>query len=114
MTYLEFLAEKFLGPIRSKLDNIERLLIAMADQSALLNSIAEGLRALGASVSALLAENATLRTRNAELEGEEVAESAATTSVKAEFDAVAGLFTAEPTVPDVPPLEPPVEPTPEG
>lgn len=84
----------------------------MADQSALLNSVADGLRTLGATVTALLSENATLRARNAELEGEDVAESAASVNVKAEYDNLAGLFTAEPSVPDVEPLPPVEEPAP--
>lgn len=90
---------------------IERMLTAMADQSALLNSVAEGLRSLGGTVSALVAENATLRARNAELEGEEAAESAATSNVKAEYDSLAALFNSEPSVPDVEPLPEP-EPAP--
>ncbi len=103
------------GKTNRTLERLERIITAMADQSALLNSVADGLRTLGGTIAALRDENTGLRARNAELEGEEVAESAATANVKAEFDKVAGLFTAEPDVPDVEPLpdapveEPPVE-----
>lgn len=87
---------------------IERIVTAMADQSALLNSVAEGLRNnLGPAVAKLVAENATLRARNAELEGEDTAESQAASDVKVAYDDLAGQFTNEPSVPDVEPLPEP-------
>lgn len=72
----------------------------MADQSQMLNEVADGLSALGPAVADLLAENARLR-------GEDEAESAAATRVRSEYDALAGRFQSEPSVPDVEPLPAP-------
>lgn len=77
----------------------------MADVSDVLNGVAEGLRdRLGPSISELLAENNSLRVRNAELEGEDVAESAAAASVKDAFDGVAALFDQTDEAPTPEPL----------
>jgi hypothetical protein len=83
---------------------LQRLEMKMADNSALLNQVADGLTNLGPAISALVAENASLR-------GEDTAESAAASRVKEGFDHVAGLFTTAPEVPDVQPL-PPVDEAP--
>lgn len=101
--------------IRPVLNKITRLESKMADVSEVLNEVAAGLRGpLASSIQALIAENSTLAARNAELEGEDVAESSAASDVKAAFDEVAGVFAA-PELPDVPELEPvveePVDPT---
>ncbi|MDP9144016.1 MAG: hypothetical protein M3N43_04870, partial [Actinomycetota bacterium] len=72
--------------VHEDIREMKREIRLMADQSALLTSIADGLRGLGAAVATLRDENITLRARNAELEGEDVAESAATDTVKTEFD----------------------------
>lgn len=78
----------------------------MADQSTLLNDIAAGLSGpLAGSIQVLIAENAELR-------GEDAAESAAAQNVKSAFDSVASLFAAEPEAPAVEPLpEPETGPT---
>lgn len=75
------------------------------DNSQMLNDVALGMIALGEVVGPLLAENAALR-------GEDAAESAAAGNVKSAFDGLAAKFTAEPSLPDVPPLEPAPEPGP--
>jgi hypothetical protein len=97
---------------------------AMADNSALLNEVAEGLRGplltsvtdLIASEKAALARVAELEGRNAELEGEDAGESAAAQAVRSAFDGLAAKFADDPEAPDVQPLpepEPaPVDPTP--
>lgn len=89
---------------RSTLTRMESL---MADTSALLNEVADGLRGpLATSIQELIAENASLK-------GEDAAESTAAQNVKAAFDELAGKFTSDPSTPDVPPLDPaPVEPAP--
>jgi hypothetical protein len=92
---------------------LNRLESLMADTSALLNEVAAGLRGpLATSIQDLIAENASLR-------GEDTAETGAAANVKAAFDELAGKFTADPSTPDVPPLDPapvgggdlPAEPT---
>jgi hypothetical protein len=84
---------------------IKEMVILMADQSVVLNDVAEKLRGpLASSVQALIQENADLRRSNAELSGEDVQESAATENVVSAFNEVSNLF--EPAeLPDVPPLE---------
>lgn len=83
----------------------------MADEiTPVLESVAAGLADLAVSIGALIAENAQLRTRNAELEGTEATQSAAAADVKSRFDNVAGLLTAEPSAPDVDPLPEPEQP----
>jgi hypothetical protein len=90
---------------------INRLEKLMADMSTVLAEVAAGLRGpLATSITALIAENTTLRARNAELEGEDAAESAAADDVRDAFDDVAGLFAPVPDV-DVDPLpDPPADP----
>ena len=100
--------------IKLKIDKMEA---NMADVSQVLNDVAAGIRDnLGPRISELLAENATLRVRNAELEGEDVAESDAASGVKTAFDGVAGLFDQTDEAPTPDPLpEPPATPgVPEG
>lgn len=94
--------------------DMKELVRTMADDiTPVLTGVAQGLADLGPKLSALLAENAELRARNAELEGTEATQSAAATDVKAAYDNVAGLLTAEPSAPDVEPLpEPEPEPGP--
>lgn len=93
--------------------NIRKLVDHMADISPLLNEVAESLRGgLSTSIQAILEENAALRATNAELSGEDVAESEAAANVKAAFDEVASKFTAAPEAPDVEPLPLPDEPAP--
>jgi hypothetical protein len=90
---------------------------AMADNSALLNEVAEGLRGplltsvtdLIASEKAALARVAELEGRNTALEAEDAGESAAAQAVRTAFDGLAAKFTEAPEVPDVDPLP---EPTP--
>lgn len=82
---------------------IDKMGANMADVSQVLNDVAAGIRDnLGPRISELLAENASLRTRNAELEGEDVAESDSAAGVKTAFDGVVGLFdqTEEAPTPD--------------
>lgn len=94
----------------------------MADTSALLNEVADGLRGpLATSITELIAENQRLAADNATLSGEDAAESSAAANVRSAFDEVAGKFTAAPEVPDVAPLPEPApnppadqEPTPGG
>lgn len=92
-----------LKPITDRLTEMEE---KMANEAEVLNSVADKLNSdVFPSVSALLAENLQLRTRNAELEGEDVAESAASGRVVDATNAVAGLF-ADPELPDVEPVAP--------
>lgn len=85
----------------AKFDHLETL---MADVSALLNDVAAGLSGpLATSITELIAERDALAAQNAELTGEDVAESAAATNVKTAFDGVAALF-APAELPDVEPL----------
>ena len=74
----------------------------MADTSTVLNEVSEGLRTLGPRIADLLTENDALRKRNAELEGEDVAESDAAVSVKSAYDGVVAAFdqTDEAPTPD--------------
>lgn len=98
----ETVREWLLAPLTARLTNLEA---SMADTSALLTEVANGLRGpLYTSVQALIASEAAARAEAAELRGEDVAESAAAQDVRAAFSEVAGLFAAEPTVPDVPEL----------
>lgn len=92
--------------IQMKIDKMGK---NMADVSQVLNDVAAGIRDnLGPRISELLAENAQLRVRNAELEGEDVAESEAAAGVKTAFDGVAGLFDQTEEAPTPDPLpEPP-------
>lgn len=101
-----------LSEIRTQLKEIKTL---MAADRELLAQIAEGLTTLATPVSDLIASEAALRARVAELEGEAAADEAgdleAAGAVKTAFDNLAGKFQAEPEVPDVEPLpEVPGEP----
>lgn len=91
--------------IPTRLKKLETIMAADRD---LLATIAEGLTALATPVSDLIASEAALRARVAELEGDAAADEAgdlaAAGSVKAAFDNLAGKFAAEPEVPDVEPL----------
>lgn len=88
---------------RSTLNRLEG---QMADNSTLLNDVATKLRdRVFPAVSELVAENTRLATENASLKGEDVAESAAAENVRTATDEVADLFAADPTTPDVPPLD---------
>jgi t-SNARE complex subunit (syntaxin) len=87
--------------VTTRLKEIKKL---MADNSQLLNDVADGLAQLNQPVADLLAENARLR-------GEDEGESAAAARVRAAYDGIAEKFRAEPQVPDVAPL-PPVDEAP--
>lgn len=94
--------------IPADIDHLETL---MADVSALLNEVADGLSGpLATSINELIAERDALAAQNAALTGEDVAESEAAGRVKSAFDAVASKFTATPEVPDVEPLPEPEAP----
>lgn len=101
--------------IPTRLKNLENL---MAADRELLAQIAEGLTTLAVPVSDLIASEAALRARVAELETDAAADEAgdleAAGAVKAAFDNLAAKFTAEPEVPDVEPLPevPAEEPSP--
>lgn len=98
---------RMLAEIRGKIEQMET---AMADVSQVLNDVATGLRDnLGPRIQDVLAENAALRTRNAELEGEDVAESAAAENVRAAFDEVARAFDQTDEAPTPDPLPEPPE-----
>ena len=94
---------------------VKELLQKMADESAVIQSVADALNdKVFPAVSALIAENGTQAARIAELEAQiaggeavEVAESAAAANARAATDSVVGLF-APAELPDVEPL--PVEP----
>lgn len=92
--------------VSNRLDEMERL---MADVSNVLNDVATALRDnLGPNITALLAEDARLRARNAELEGEDVAESEAANNVQSAFNDAAALFDQTDEAPTPDPLpEPP-------
>ena len=93
---------------------LARMETMMADTSALLDQVAEGINNLGQPVADLIAENVRLAARNAELEGEDAAETDAADRVKSAFEQLAARFSS-PEVPDVEPLpEPEPEPAPEG
>jgi len=81
----------------------------MADTSPLLNQLAEDLRAYAAGpLKALLEENVTLKARNAELEGEDLAETDAAGNAVAAFNELANPVTASPDVPvEIPPVDVP-------
>ncbi len=103
----------------SVLRRIEHLERFMADTSPVLNKLAEDLRAWGAGpFAALLADNARLAARNAELEGEDVAESSAADNAVSAFNDLTAPVTESPDVPveispvEVPAAPPADEPTP--
>lgn len=91
---------------------IKRMESLMADVSQVLNDVADGLRGpLATSIQALLAENVQLRATNAELSGEDVAESAAADNVAGAFNDVSGLFApADVPVDPIDPIEVPEAP----
>jgi hypothetical protein len=105
--------------IPTQLNRMESIMAADRD---LLANIAEGLTALAAPVSDLIASEAALRARVADLEGQAAADEAgdleAASAVKVAFDGIADQFRSEPEVPDVEPLpevpaeDPPVDPAP--
>jgi paraquat-inducible protein B len=102
---------KMVAEIRGRIDSMGA---TMADVSDVLNGVAEGLRdRLGPAIRDVLAENAQLRNRNAELEGEDVAESAAASNVKSAFDDVARQFDGTDEAPTPDPLPEPEQPGPE-
>lgn len=110
MSVSDALRDWLIQPVLDKLMTVEA---TMADVSQVLNEVAAGLRGpLATSIQALIASEAAARARVAELEGEDVAESAAAADVKAAFDEVAGVFAA-PELPDVPELPAEPEPTPD-
>lgn len=84
----------------------------MADVSPLLNQLATDLRAWAQGPFAeLLAENARLAARNAELEGEDAAETGAAQNAVAAFNEITNPVTESPEVPvEIPPVEVPSEP----
>lgn len=97
--------------------NTREIRTAMALDRELLATIAAGLTALAGPVTDLIASEAALRARVAELESaaaaDEAGDLAAAGAVKAAFDDLAGKFTAEPEAPDVEPLpEPATDPDP--
>lgn len=84
---------------------VKEILTIMADQSAVLNDIANRMRGpLATSIQALIAENVTLRQDNATLSGEDVAESEATGQVVSAFNEVSGLFSSPEVPADLPAL----------
>lgn len=90
-------------------DRLTRLETLMTDVSGVLNQVADGLRGpLATSITELIAENQRLADQNAELTGEDTAETTAADNVRSAFGDVAGLFT-QTDVPDVPPIEEPTE-----
>ncbi len=96
---------------------LTRMETLMAADRDLLAEIATGLTALATPVTDLIASEAALRARVAELEGQAAADEAgdleAAQAVKSAFDGIADKFRAEPEVPDVEPLpEVPAEPAP--
>jgi hypothetical protein len=96
------------GGVEQMNTKITTLGVTMAADREMLATIAEGLTALSAPVSDLIASEAALRARVVELEGEAAADEAgdlaAAGAVKSAFDDLAGKFAAEPEVPDVAPL----------
>lgn len=98
--------------IRNALPNIttqlKEIKTAMAADRDMLAQIADGLTTLATPVTDLIASEAALRTRVAELEGAAAADEAgdleAAGAVKTAFDNLASKFQAEPEVPDVEPL----------
>ena len=110
MTDLVAWLEAFLD-MPQRLKRMEKIMAADRD---LLAKVAEGLVALGPSVAALIASEAALRAQVAELQGaaatDEAGDLSAAQDVKDAFDPLAAMFTAEPGLPDVPPVDvPPVE-----
>jgi hypothetical protein len=81
-----------------------RLENLMADTSPLLNEVAADMARLAPAIAALVDENTRLATRNAELAGEDAAETTAANNVKTQWDAIAQRFTDTPDTPDVPPV----------
>jgi peptidoglycan hydrolase CwlO-like protein len=83
---------------------LTRLENLMADTSPLLNEVAADMARLAPAIAALVDENTRLAARNAELAGEDAAETTAATNVKTQWDNIASRFTDAPDVPDVPPV----------
>lgn len=101
----EAIRDWFNQPIIAKIEEVG--LIIMANEADRLQQVADQLNNnLFPAISQLLQENATLRSRNAELAGEDAAESAATDNVVVATQNVSNLF-SDPDVPDVEPIEPP-------
>lgn len=93
---------------------LHRMEIRMAADRDLLAQLATDLTALAVPISNVIASEAALRARVAELEGAAAADEAgdleAAQQVKAAFDVLADKFRAEPEVPDVAPLPEPEAP----
>lgn len=98
------LRELLLRPVLNKLAELEK---KMADLTPLLTTVAEGLQSMGPEVTRLVSENASLRSRNAELEGEEASESAAADNLVMRFNDLAGHLSNAEEVPSVDPVEAP-------
>jgi uncharacterized coiled-coil protein SlyX len=94
--------------IPARLTALETLMAADRD---LLAEIASGLTLLATPISDLIASEAALRARVAELEGDAAADEAgdleAAGAVKTAFDVIADKFRSEPEVPDVEPIPDP-------
>lgn len=88
-------------------DQLTSIGATMADQSALLNDIAVGLTNLASPVSDLIAENTRLAQENADLKGEDAAETTAAAAVQTAYNNLASKFASTPDVPDVPELPAP-------
>lgn len=90
-------------PVVSAMENL------MADVSPLLTQLAQDLRAFGEGpFTELVARNAALEARNAELEGEDSAESAAAESAVSAYNEIAARVTRSPEVPEeIPPVQVP-------
>lgn len=104
-----FSSRRTLSDIQITVWNIQRKIdkmgVNMADVSQVLNEVAEGLRTnLGPRIAELLSENDTLRARNAELEGEDVAESAAAEGVRSAYAEVVRPFDGTDEAPTPEPL----------
>lgn len=87
---------------------------SMADVSPLLDKLAQDLRSWSAGpFAAVLADNARLTARNAELEGEDAAESSAAANAVSAFNELVAPVTDSPDVPvEIPPVEVPADPEP--
>lgn len=90
---------------------LNRLESTMADVSPLLNKLADDLRAWSAGpFAALLADNARLAARNAELEGEDAAETSAAENAASAFNELVAPVSESPDVPaEIDPVEVPAE-----
>jgi hypothetical protein len=103
------------GPWRSAaatseiLARLKQLESHMADVSPILNQLADDMAAWAAGPFAeLLAENARLAARNAELEGEDAAETTAADRAVTEFNRIVAPVSEAPEVPtEIPPVEVP-------